>query len=217
MDDKNAPNPKAYGSDLNNFLNTQRASGMKEVGTNGGALAVATTNIDIFSNGQRVGFIQNASPSEQRTINKIAELGTEGVVQSVPSNTTGGSLSVSRIAIYNSSLFNALGLTQSGQFEKVTKNPGSNQLSNDSYKVYSNVFKTLKDQRVPLEIEIKTKIPVTTSGGTTYKIMTDSYVDCWLNSYSKAVSSQTITVTESATIMYSEVYTTISGQQGGAK
>lgn len=215
----NIPNSGAYDSQENNFLNTQRASGMKEIGNNMGALAVTTTNIDIWSNGQRVGFIQNASPSEQRTITKINELGTEGVVQSVPSNTTGGSLSVGRIAIYNSSLFNALGLTNKGTFltpnESVSNRTGP---SKDQYRVYSNVFKTLKDQRVPLEIQVKTKMPKKTNKpnekNTTnynYSIMIDTYVDCWLSSYSKTVNSGTITITETANIMYSEVYTTVTG------
>ena len=207
----------SYASDTNNFLNTQRASGMPEIGSNMGALAVTTTNIDIYSNGFRVGFIQGASPSESRTINKIAELGTEGVVQSVPANTNGGSLSVSRIAIYNSSLMNALGMTKTGAFlnqaeeDNVTNR---NIVSDDEYRTFGNVFKTLKDQRVPLEIQIRTKMPAVndqTSGA--HRVLIDTYVDCWLSSYSKSYASGTITVTESASISYSEVYTTVVESQ----
>jgi hypothetical protein len=201
----------AFNSSSNSFLNTQRASGMAEIGTNMGALAVTTTNIDVFSNGHRVGFIQSASPSESRNINKIMELGTEGIVQSVPSNTNGGSLSVNRIAIYNSSLFNALGMTKTGQFLNLSDNNSNrNVLSGDKYKTFSNVFKTLKDQRVPLEIQIKTKMPALNSvEGAGNRFLVDTYVDCWLSSYSKSIASGTITITETANISYSEVYTTV--------
>ncbi len=202
----------AYDSTSNSFLNTQRASGMYEIGENMGALAVTTTNIDVWANGQRVGFIQSASPSESRTINKIMELGTEGIVQSVPSNTNGGSLSVQRIAIYNSSLFNALGMTKTGTFLNMANESSvqsATTLSNDSYKVFSNVFKTLKDQRVPLEIEIKTKMP-SKGGSSAGRMLIDKYVDCWIQQYSKNIASGTITITESATITYSEVYTTVT-------
>ena len=200
----------AYDSSINKYLNTQRASGIKEIGSNVGALAVTTTNIDVYSNGQRIGFIQKANPSEQRNITKIAELGTEGVVQSVPSNTQGGTLAIDRIAIYNSSLFNALGMTNKGTFIKLSENNTNRTGLDSDYRVYSNVFKTLKDQRVPLEIKIETKMPPEDGDITKgHRILVDTYVDCWLASYSKSVAAGTITITETASISYSEVYTSV--------
>lgn len=187
----------AYDSSVNRNLNTYRASGMvsKEDNAKGG-IAVTTTNIEIFSNGDKVGFIQSCSPSESRNIVKVQELGTEGVVQAVPGNTTGGQLSVSRLALYNASIFRALGLTPTGKY-------GDGSAVDDAtYKVGGgkNPFKTLKDQRVPLEIKIKIKKPGDQLGYTE-----EAYVDCWLASYSKTIASSTITVTESATIQYSDV------------
>ena len=196
----------AYPSNTNTSLNTQRASGVGEVLDAGGRLAVTTTNINVFSNGSRVGFIQSFAPSEQRTITKLQEIGSEGVIQSVPSNTTGGQLSVSRFALYNSNLFNALGLTQTGQFVPVT---GSNFISqsastpDSTYNTYGNPFRTLKDQRVPLEIRVKTNMPTGTTSASHY---IETYVDCWLANYQKSIAAQTITVTESATIQYSDVF-----------
>lgn len=189
----------AYTSDTNKNLNTYRASGMKEFGDNKNTLAITSTNIEVFSNGMRVGLIQSLTPSESRTIVKLQELGTEGVVQSVPSNTNGGQLAITRFAIYNNNLFNSLGLTRDGKF--TTDNLGSTSKDN-KYKTFANPFKTLKDQRVPLEIQVKTKMP-SDSDETSYLI--ETYVDCWLSTYSKSIAANTITISEQATIQYSDV------------
>lgn len=172
-------NPSTVGNDLN----SQRASGMPLVGSETRNLAVVSTNIEVYSNGMRIGFIQSFSPNEQRTITPIQELGTEGVVQMVAGNTNGGSISVSRFAIYNANLFHALGLTDSGQHSDKSG--------------ISNPFRTLKDQRVPLEIIVKTNC----GHITTY----EKYIDCWLTNYSKSIASSTVTINESCTISYSDV------------
>ncbi len=123
----------AYDSSVNNNLNTQRATGITPMegqnsGDDGRYLAALSTNISVYANEQRVGFIQDLSPSESRTITPIQELGTEGVVQMVASNTNGGTLSCSRVAVYNSSLFNALGLTGKGVFTIIEVNNGWGKL-----------------------------------------------------------------------------------------
>ncbi len=198
------PNQNAGGgipSSTNEMLNTQRASGMPEIGTSGSKLPITTTNIEVYSNGQRVGFVQSLAPSESRQISRVQELGHEGVVQLVPHNTLGGQLSISRFAVYNSNLFNALGATRTGKFSLVgefndTVTIGSQHGSGATS--YSNPFKTLKDQRVPLEIQAKTKLP-----DNSYLI--ETYLDCWLASYTKTVAANTITITEQATVQYSDV------------
>lgn len=202
-DNANPASPiNAYTSDTNMSMNTQRASGMTEVGDAGAKLAVTSTNIEAYSNNMKIGFVQSLTPSESRTITKVQELGSEGVVQSVPGNTNGGQLAISRFAVYNASLWNALGLTATGEFAKV-----ADQIANDSSKrndsgTYGNPFKTLKDQRVPIEFKVKTKIPRIDNSEAYY---VETYIDCWLSSYSKTIAANTITVTESATIQYSDV------------
>jgi len=205
--------PHAFDSNTNHNLNTHRASGMPEVLGNGGSLAVTTTNIEVYSNGMKVGFVQTFNPSESRNIIKIRELGTEGVVQSVPSNTTGGQITVSRFALYNSNLYNALGLTKTGLFQvRDTQNTASttatNLAANDPHNTYGNPFKTLKDQRVPLEFKVKTKMPNPGNGANQYFI--ENYIDCWVATYSKTVVSNTITITENATIQYSDVISSLA-------
>ena len=91
----------AYDSTSNKTLNTHRASGMIETGDTGGNLAIASTNISVYSNDMRIGFVQSLTPSESRNITKVQELGTEGVVQAVPGNTNGGQLAITRFSVYN--------------------------------------------------------------------------------------------------------------------
>jgi hypothetical protein len=63
------------------------------------------------------------------------------------------------------------------------------------------VFKTLRDQRVPLEIQVKTR-----KAGSLDEYYYETYIDCWLSSYSKTYSVGTITVAEQATVQYADVY-----------
>lgn len=181
------------------------------------SLIQTSTNIFIYSNGSIVGMIQSFSVSEQRNINKLQAIGWEGVVQAVPSNTNGGQLQVSRIALYQSSIWNALGLTSNGKSYnplgmKVHDANSPAEATGWDKSTHTNdiagstvssrlIFKTLKDQRVPLEIKVQTK-----RRGSTSEYYVETYVDCWLSSYSKSYTVQTITVAEQATIQYADVY-----------
>lgn len=202
----------------NQYLNTHRASGMPHIGADTGSMPITTTNVSVWCNGSRVGVVQSFTVKEARSNTKIQELGTEGVVQIVPGNTNGGDLSVSRFALYNSSLFNALGLTRTGNFVpwNGTIDTDNNTYSTDTWDSFttgddtyhrpiatsfSNPFKTLKDQRVPIEIMTKTQMD-----GTQNAFYIETYVDCWLTSYSKAYSASNVTITESANISYSDVF-----------
>lgn len=182
------------------------------------------TNIFIYSNGYIVGMIQSFQASESRPINKLQAIGWEGVVQAVPSNTKGGQLQLSRVALYDSTLYSALGLTTHGvphntigswihdQTDEtnvtgaVDNSPGwdlSTPISSTDGKTVSSgmVFRTLKDQRVPLEIQVKTRMK-----GDEDAFYVTTYIDCWLSQYSKPYGVQQIYVTESATLMYGDVY-----------
>ena len=217
-------NNQTYG------LNTQRAGGIETEGraavnnitavnsAEANGMAVASTNIFIYANGSAVGMIQSFAVNENRNINKLQAIGYEGVVQAVPSNTQGGTIQVSRMALYESNLGAALGLTDSGkagsplghkvhQFGRNSSpvdyvEPSKGQDSDT--KVSNNVvFSTLRDQRIPFEILVKT--PVDPTRGV-LKYYEERYVDCWIQNYSKTYQVGTITVAESATISYGDVY-----------
>jgi hypothetical protein len=178
--------------------------------------AMTSTNIYIFANGCSVGMIQSFTVNEQRNINKLQSIGWEGVVQAVPNNSNGGTLSVNRIALYESNIWNALGLTTSGvPFNEIGSKiydakDGTSQTwdtptvnsAPDGYKVKTRlVFKTLKDQKVPLEIQVKTR-----REGSSESYYVETYIDCWLQSYSTSYTVQNITVAETAQISYADVY-----------
>lgn len=183
-----------------------------------------STNIFIYSNGCIVGMIQSFQVNESRQINKLQAIGWEGVVQAVPSNTRGGTLQLQRIALYDSTLYGALGLTTHGIPHNTLGSWIHNQTTEDNIegavdsqqgwdiskteqstegKTVSSgmVFRTLKDQRVPLEIMVKTRMK-----GNEDAFYTVTYIDCWLSNYSKPYGVGTITVTESATVAYGDVY-----------
>ena len=197
-------------SSSNSYVNTHRAIDMPGVpdGSEATKLAITTTNVSIYSNDMKVGFVQSFTPSEQRDITPIQELGTEGVVQMVPGNTRGGTIQMQRVALYNSDIWNALGLTPSGKF---TKKTDTNFIKDDAFTrqnsgTYGNPFRTLKDQRVPLEIRAHTIIP----GSDAKKTLIEIYYDCWISSYSKSIQVSQVWVSETVSIEYADVGSAIS-------
>lgn len=204
-----------YNGVTNTQINTQRASGMPTAVNNfnpqdgaANALLQTSTNIFVYSNNSIVGMIQSFRVSESRGINKLQSIGYEGVIQAVPSNSTGGQLDVSRFALYNSNLMSSLGLNTDGKANSgnVGSKTHTTGLQNDTYingdKSTGASFRTLRDQRVPLEIVVKTPM----RGNSTTEYYTERYVDCWLASFSKSYAVGTITVTENATIQYADVF-----------
>lgn len=176
-------------------LNTQRASSLLSAEENTGiysktnlkdeavrGLAVASTNISIICNDRVIGMIQSFNISEQRTVTKLQSIGIEGVIQAVPGNTNGGSIQAQRVALYGERIYDALGV---GNWSQSSSN---------------KLFSTLKDQRVPFEIVVETKLPEGLGGA--YR---EVYKDCWISSYKKSYTVQNITVSEDVTIMYADV------------
>lgn len=190
-----------YNSYSNSSLNTHRASGMPEIGEDSAKLAITTTNVSVYSNNMRVGFVQSFTPSEQRTITPVQELGTEGVVQMVPGNTNGGQIQITRFALYNSDIWNALGLTPTGQFTKRDDMIAGSAFKRQDSGTYGNPFRTLKDQRVPLELRSETVLPDITSKAR----YIETYLDCWISSYSKTIQAGNVIVSENVTMTYADM------------
>lgn len=182
----------SFSPDINSKLNTQRASSILDENQNIGVdkvsdkhtpikgLITSSTNIKIKCNGKLVGMIQSFNVSENRNVNKLQSIGVEGVVQAVPGNTTGGSISAQRVALYGERIYDALGIE------------GWN---GDSKKLFS----TLKDQRLPFEIFVEINTP---EGMPSY---VEVYQDCWISSYKKSYTVQNVTVNEDVTIQYATV------------
>lgn len=160
-----------FNDGMNNNLNTQRAFGwnrtanasaddgvkMDPGSASGNALLQTSTNIKVKMNGVIVGMIQSFAVSESRNINKLQAVGFEGVVQAVPSNTNGGQLTVSRIALYDRKMANITGIND-----------------NDI-----GVFVTLRQQRVPFEISCETPTSID-AGSNILRDDVTTYYDCWI-------------------------------------
>lgn len=181
-----------FRPDINSNLNTQRASSLlndqQNVGIDNTAdkntpvkgLVMSSTNIKIKCNDKLVGMIQSFNVSENRSVNKLQSVGVEGVIQAVPGNTNGGSISAQRVALYGQRIYDALGIEN---------------WSGDPKKLFS----TLKDQRLPFEIYVEINTP---EGMPSY---VEVYQDCWISSYKKSYTVQNITVNEDVTIQYANV------------
>lgn len=148
-------------------------------------LAVTSTNIRIKANDITIGMIQSFSVSENRDVTKVQSIGIEGVTQAVPQNYKGGTIQATRVAMYGSRFYDAFKMEQ---------------YMGQQYEGY-NVFKTLKDQRLPFEIRVDQSM---TNGGENGKQYTETYIDCWISSYKKNYSVSNITISESVSIAYAD-------------
>lgn len=149
-------------------------------------LAVTSTNIRIkAANGITIGMIQSFSVSENKDVTKVQSIGIEGVTQAVPQNYKGGTIQATRVALYGSRFYDAFKMEE---------------YMGEQYREY-NVFKTLKDQRLPFEIRVDQSM---TNGGENGKQYTETYIDCWISSYKKNYTTSNVTVSESVSIAYAD-------------
>ena len=148
-------------------------------------LAVTSTNIRIKANDITIGMIQSFSVSENRDVTKVQSVGIEGVTQAVPQNYKGGTIQATRVAMYGSRFYDAFKMEQ---------------YMGQQYEGY-NVFKTLKDQRLPFEIRVDQTM---TNGGENGKQYTETYIDCWISSYKKNYTVSNVTISESVSISYAD-------------
>ena len=148
-------------------------------------LAVTSTNIRIKANDITIGMIQSFSVSENRDVTKVQSIGIEGVTQAVPQNYKGGTIQATRVAMYGSRFYDAFKMEQ---------------YMGQQYEGY-NVFKTLKDQRLPFEIRVDQTM---TNGGENGKQYTETYIDCWISSYKKNYTVSNVTISESVSISYAD-------------
>ena len=150
-------------------------------------LAVTSTNIRIkAANGVTIGMIQSFSVSENKDVTKVQSIGIEGVTQAVPQNYKGGTIQATRVALYGSRFYDAFKMEE---------------YMGEQYREY-NVFKTLKDQRLPFEIRVEQSM---TNGGENGRQYTETYIDCWISSYKKNYTTSNVTVSESVSIAYADV------------
>lgn len=136
---------------------------------------------DVNGNFRAVGAIQNLTPRETRTISRLGEIGTDAVIQAVPTTFTTVTLDVTRMVF---------------DYQRL---PAAFQRS----------FRHVHAQRIPFDIQITDYNPyqevATASGGIPNAVIT-RYVNCWLASYSPTYTVDNYMISETATIEAEHVY-----------
>jgi len=135
-----------------------------------------STQIIIKVNNVAVGALQNLNVTQARPLQRISEVGTDGVVEIVPSGATTYDLAVTRV------VFDQLRLPEA----------------------FSRSFRFIGAQRVPFDIEIydlnnadeQNAAVDATAGG----IVVMKYVNCWFQNYSTPYTADNYLISETATI-----------------
>jgi hypothetical protein len=135
-----------------------------------------STQIIIKVNNQPVGAVQNMTVTQNRGLQRINEVGTDGNVEIVPNTSTTFDISVNRI------VFDQLRLPEA----------------------FSRSFRFINAQRVPFDIEVydignadeQNALVESSSSG----VVVMKFVNCWFQNYVTPYQATDFLITESATI-----------------
>lgn len=137
-----------------------------------------STQVLIQVNNQTVGAIQRFQPRQNRPIKGVAEVGTDGFVEKVPSQPTDITIDVERI------VFDRLSLPSA----------------------FARQFINIQAQRVPFNVLVFDRSNVATTaadgdvGSDSTGLITHVYNNCWFQSLQTTYSAGDYIITESATI-----------------
>lgn len=161
---------------MSNYSNTQSVFDSSGGGSTRTGLS---TQIIVMVNGNPVGAIQSFGQTQQRSTRPITEVGTDGVIEIVPSSATQISLSIQRI------MFDGLSLPEA----------------------FSRGFVNIAAQRIPFDIVVIDRSATDPSNaiGTDNERVT-VYKNCWFTNLSKTFSSQDYIVSETASVQCETVY-----------
>lgn len=161
-----------------------------------------STQILIQVDGQSVGAIQSFAPTQNRSIRDIDEIGTDGVIELVPNQSTKHSITVTRLV-----------------FDKKTL-PES----------FSRGFLNIHSQRIPFDIlvydfsnaEADTSPeadPLSLDAGSSFDaaldatgVITTVYENCWFSSLATTYSAGDYLISQNATIRAEFVHSFADGQ-----
>ena len=162
---------------MSNYSNTQSVFDSSGGGSTRTGLS---TQIVVMVNGQPVGAIQSFGQTQQRSTRPITEVGTDGVIEIVPSSATQISLSIQRI------MFDGLSLPEA----------------------FSRGFVNIAAQRMPFDIVVidrSNQDPSDAIGTGSERVTV--YKNCWFTNLAKTFSSQDYIVSETASVRCETVYT----------
>lgn len=139
-----------------------------------------STQIILKVNGNPVGALQTLEVRQNRNLQRIKEIGTDGVVEIVPVGAAEYELTCTRI------VFDQLRLPEA----------------------FSRGFRFIGAQRLPFDIEIYDTANATSfnAGDSSAGVVVMQYVGCWFQAYSTPYSADNYLITESATIWAEHAY-----------
>ena len=137
-----------------------------------------STQIAILVNGEAVGAIQSFGQTQQRSTKPITEVGTDGVIEIVPSSATQITLSIQRM------VFDGLSLTEA----------------------FKRGFMNIAAQRIPFDIVVVDRFSSASDGDN--EALVTIYKNCWFTNLAKTYSSQDYVISENASVSCETVYTT---------
>lgn len=136
---------------------------------------------DVDGNFRAVGAIQNLTPRETRTITRIGEVGTDAVIQAVPTTFTTVTLDVTRMVF---------------DYQRLTA-------------AFQQGMRHIHAQRIPFDIQVTDYNPyqeiANAAGGIPNAVVT-RYVNCWFESLSTTIQTENYIISETATIQAEHVF-----------
>ena len=146
-----------------------------------------STQIIIKVENTPVGALQNLSVTQTRNLQRISEIGTDGVIEIVPNSATTYELSATRI------VFDQLRLPES----------------------FARGFRFIAAQRIPFDIDvidISGNDPNVPDDDTNTSVMT--YKNCWFTRYETPYAADNYIITETASLWCETAYLLKTGRSG---
>lgn len=140
-----------------------------------------STQIIIKVNSTPVGALQKLTVAQARPLERISEIGTDGVIEIVPKGPTTFDLTATRL------VFDQVRLPEA----------------------FARAFRFINAQRLPFDIEIMDLSGVTDPGAaldSAAGIVTMTYKNCWFTSYSTPYAADNYLITEDATMWCETAY-----------
>jgi hypothetical protein len=154
-------------------LNTGTNVDWKADGGNRQPNSGLSTQIVIKVDNQPVGALQRLSVNQSRQLERVKEIGTDGVVEIIPNQATTFELTASRL------VFDQLRLPEA----------------------FARGFRFINAQRLPFDIDVYDLSAIKSPNGTdTAGIVVMTYKNCWFTSYSTPYAADTYLITEEATL-----------------
>lgn len=150
-----------------------------------------STQIIIKVSNDPVGALQNLSVSQNRRLQRVVEVGTDGVIEIIPNAATEYELSATRV------VFDQLRLPEA----------------------FSRGFRFIAAQRIPFDIDIidiSGADPNANKAGTDENKTIMTYKNCWFTRYDTPYQADNYVVTETATMWCETAYLSQVGRDGPA-